>query len=156
MSAEQDERFMSQAIEVAKESKAKHKHAVGAVLVKDGKVVATGLSHNHNFHAELNCMRNALKSLGIDELTGCTLYTTQQSCIMCFGAALYANIDRLVFGAYASDLTPTNTYEYPNFKLEQLAKDAIRFDGGHMEVVGGVLRDECAQLMADHVYWTAP
>jgi len=151
-----DEDYMREAIKLAGESRQKYKHAIGAVMVKDGQIVATALSHGHNFHAELNCIHAAFKALNTEELTGCTLYTTQESCTMCFGAALYANVDRLVFGAYAKDLTETNVYEYPDFSLERLTTGAVRFDGGKMEVTGGVLRQECADLMADHVYWSAP
>jgi len=151
-----DEDFMRQAIELAKESRKKYKHAIGALIVKDGRVIATGLSSGRIAHAELNCIHAALEVLNTEELTGCTLYSTQEPCTMCFGTALYANLDRLVFGAYAKDLNETNVYEYPNFSLEQLTKNAVRFDGGKMEVAGGVLREECAALMADHIYWTAP
>ncbi len=151
-----DEDFMREAIRLAPESRKRYKHAIAAIVVKDGKVVATGLSHGHNFHAELNCIHAAFKALNTEELTGCTLYTTQESCTMCFGAALYANVDRLVFGSYAKDLTETNVYEYPQFSLERLTQGAMKFDGGEMAVTGGVLRKECAALMADHIYWTAP
>jgi len=151
-----DEDFMREAIKAAHRSREQYKHAVGAVLVRDGKVVTAALSRGHNFHAELNCIHAAFKALGTEELTGCTLYTTQESCTMCFGAALYANVERVVFGAYAKDLTETNVYEYPDFSLERLTQGAVRFDGGKTELVGGVLRDECKALMADHVYWTAP
>lgn len=151
-----DSNFMKAAIALAKESREKYRHAVGALMVQDGQIVATAHSHNHNFHAELNCIHQAIESLNRQELTGCTLYTTQESCTMCFAAALYANVDRLVFGAHATDLTKTNTYEYPDFNLEKFATEAVRFDGGKLEVVGGVLRKECAALMADHEYWTAP
>ncbi|HSX31429.1 MAG TPA: nucleoside deaminase [Candidatus Saccharimonadales bacterium] len=151
-----DEDFMRQAIQLAHESREKYKHAIGALLVKDGEVVASSLSHGHNFHAELNCIHAAFKELSTEELTGCTLYATQEPCTMCFGAALYANIERVVFGAYAADLNQTNNYEYPDFSLERLTKGAIRFDGGSTELAGGVLREECKNLMADHTYWTAP
>lgn len=151
-----DEQFMQQAIKQAEESRSTYKHAVGTVVVKDGEIIATALSRDHNFHAELNCIHAAFKALNTEELTGCTLYSTQEPCTMCFGAALYANLDRLVFGSFAKDLTETNVYEYPDFSLERLTKGAVRFDGGNMEVTGGVLRQECAALMADHIYWTAP
>jgi tRNA(Arg) A34 adenosine deaminase TadA len=151
-----DEQYMQAAIAQAHESRKQYKHAIGAVLAKDGKIVVATLSHGHNFHAELNCIHAAFKALGSEELTGCTLYTTQEPCTMCFGAALYANLDRVVFGAYAKDLTKTNVYEYPNFSLDNFAKDALRFDGGKMKLTGGVLRSECAALMADHIYWAAP
>jgi len=62
--------------------------------------------------------------------------------------------DRLVFGAFAADLTETNTYEYTDFSLARFAHDAIRFDGGKMSVEGGILRGECKALMADAVYWS--
>ncbi len=80
---------------------------VGALIVKDGKIVAS--AHNlretafdASAHAELLCIREAGKALGGWRLTGCTLYVTLEPCPMCAGAVINSRLDRVVFGAYDS------------------------------------------------------
>jgi len=77
---------------------------VGAVLVKDGEIVAR--AHNEceqrgdaTAHAELLCLRRGMETLGL-RLTGCTLYATLEPCAMCAGACVNAKLTRLVFGAF--------------------------------------------------------
>lgn len=70
------------------------------------------------------------------------------------GAVLYANVDKVVFGAYAGDLSRTNSYEYTNYSVEGLTKKAKKFDGGKLKIIGGVLQEECKSLLDDHIYWT--
>jgi tRNA(Arg) A34 adenosine deaminase TadA len=78
---------------------------VGAVVVREGVVIAT--AHNETearqdptAHAELLAIRIALASLGTDRLTGCTLYVTLEPCAQCAGAIVLAKVGRVVFGAY--------------------------------------------------------
>jgi tRNA(Arg) A34 adenosine deaminase TadA len=149
-----DEQWMLLAIEAAKTSRIKYGHAIGALIVRDDKVVMTAYSVDNNHHAELNCIQNLLRKTGRRTLDGCIMYTTQEPCSMCFGAVLYANIERLIFGAFASDMPPNNTYESKDFSVENLAKNYNRFDGGKVEIVSGVLRDECRTLTSDHEFWT--
>lgn len=146
--------FMQKAIAVAKESGEKYGHRIGAILVKDGQVVATAPSVDNNFHAESNVIHLTLKKFSLTQLTGFTLYTTQEPCSMCLGVMLYANVDKVVFGAYAGDLSKTNAYEYTNYSVEELAKKAKKFDGGKLKIIGGVLQEECKSLLDDHIYWT--
>lgn len=77
---------------------------VGAVVVRDGEVVARG--HNRRevagdptAHAEIQAIRGAAEHLGTWRLAGCTLYVTLEPCVMCAGAVVLARLDRLVFGA---------------------------------------------------------
>ncbi|CAD6192942.1 unnamed protein product [Caenorhabditis auriculariae] len=78
----------------------------GAVVVKDGKVVATGhnmvlITNDPTAHAEVTAIRNACKVLGKFELVGCQLYTSCYPCPMCMGASLWARLDAIYYAATA-------------------------------------------------------
>ena len=77
---------------------------VGAVIVQDGKVIATGRNapiaeHDPTAHAEIAALREAAKVLGNYRLPDCTMYVTLEPCAMCSGAMLHARLKRVVFGA---------------------------------------------------------
>ena len=77
---------------------------VGAVVVKNGRVLATGRNapiagHDPTAHAEIMALREAAHSLGNYRLEGCTLYVTLEPCTMCSGAILHARVARVVYGA---------------------------------------------------------
>lgn len=78
----------------------------GAVVVRDGKVIATGhnmvlVSNDPTMHAEVTAIRNACKKLGTFDLSGCVLYTSCYPCPMCMGACLWARFDAIYYGASA-------------------------------------------------------
>lgn len=80
----------------------------GAVVVKDGEVVASGhnrvLSNNDSTcHGEIDAIRKAESSLGTYDLTGCELYTTGEPCPMCLAAIMWANIGKVYYGCRLSD-----------------------------------------------------
>ena len=100
-----DMEYMKQALALAEQGAALGEVPVGAVVVKDGQVIA----HAHNereilpdatAHAEVLAIRRACAALGTNRLTGCTLYVTLEPCPMCAGALAAARVDRVVFGAY--------------------------------------------------------
>jgi tRNA(adenine34) deaminase len=102
--AEQDAHWMGLALEQARLAAAQGEVPVGAVVVKDGQVIATGRnapigSHDPTAHAEVVALREAARVLGNYRLDGCTLYVTLEPCAMCSGAMLHARLDRVVFGA---------------------------------------------------------
>ena len=97
--------FMKQALELARKAAALGEVPVGALVVKDGEVVAT--AHNEReilpdatAHAEVLAIRRACAALGTNRLSGCTLYVTLEPCPMCAGALAAARVDRVVFGAF--------------------------------------------------------
>ena len=150
-----DQKWMQEAIAVAIASGEKYGHAVGSVIVRDdGRMVMSAMSVNNNMHAELGCIQALLRQTGRRTLDGCTLYSTQEPCSMCFGATLYANMQRVVFGAYAGDMPKGNGYESTDYSVEKLAEKYVRFDGGTVVILGGVLREECKALTTDHTNWT--
>jgi len=153
-----DEHFIKLAIEEAKKSQKANGAPIGAVLVKDGEVVATGWSlvwpkKDPSAHAETECMRSACKKLETLDLSGCTLYSTLESCSMCLGCAGWTGLSRIVFGAYKEDI-PVNPYELKDYHAEEHAKRLISITGSGTEITGGVLREECAKLMADIENWS--
>lgn len=101
--------FMQMAIDEAREG-IKHNHGgpFGAVIVKDGKVIAKG--HNRvvenndpTCHGEMVAIRAACKELNTFDLSGCEIYTTGYPCPMCFCAILWANIDKVYYGCNTTD-----------------------------------------------------
>ena len=100
-----DEHFMRLAMQEAEKAAAAGDVPVGAVIVKNGEIIARG--HNTREqrgdvlgHAELEAIRSACAVLGDWRLTGCTLYVTLEPCPMCTGACIAARLDRIVFGAF--------------------------------------------------------
>jgi tRNA(adenine34) deaminase len=153
-----DEDFMKLAIDEAKRSQAAGGAPIGAVMVKDGQVIAKGQSlvwpeKDPSSHGETNCIRNASKVLHPNNLAGCTMYSTLESCSMCLGCAGWIGLSKIVFGAYKEDVEG-NPYELADYHAEEHAKKMTPIGGGKIEVVGGVLRDECKQLMSNIKNWS--
>lgn len=118
---------------------------IGAVIVKDGEVIARG--HNlrerekdPTLHAEMVAIREAAKHLGGWRLTGCELYVTIEPCPMCAGAIIQARIQRVVFGALDPKAGCAGS-------LYNLLQDP-RFNH-RVEVIGGVMEEECRRIMQE-------
>ena len=100
---------MRRALELAQQAEREHAEVpVGAVVVKDGEVIATGFNqpiglHDPTAHAEVNALRAAAEKLGNYRLPGCELYVTLEPCAMCSGAMMHARLARVVFGAAVDD-----------------------------------------------------
>jgi tRNA(adenine34) deaminase len=140
MTGPEDAHFMQLALTQAKAAAAAGEVPVGAVVVKNGQVVAS--AHNAPLgqtdptaHAEINALRLAAKALGNYRLEGCTLYVTLEPCAMCSGAAMHARLARVVFGA-SEPKTGAAGSVLNLFDHAQL--------NHHTEIDGGVLASECA------------
>ena len=99
-----DEGFMREALCEARRAMELDEVPVGAVIVRDGKIIAKAYNtresdKNALCHAELKAIRKACKKLGGWRLSGCTLYVTLEPCVMCAGAIINSRIDRVVIGA---------------------------------------------------------
>ena len=99
-----DEFFMSLAIEQARLAFSLNEVPVGAVIVKDDKVISSGYNtrerdNNPLGHAEINAILQASAVTNHWRLSGCTLYVTLEPCPMCAGAIINSRIDRVVYGA---------------------------------------------------------
>lgn len=137
-----DEAFMRRALQLAREAAAEGEVPVGAVIVKGGAIVSCGrnrreIGKNALCHAELEAIDGACRALGGWRLWECELFVTLEPCPMCAGAVINARIPRIVFGA-------------PDPKAGSCGSvvDLFALPYNHKpEVVGGVLRDECAALL---------
>jgi tRNA(adenine34) deaminase len=138
-----DSLYMQQAILQAHKASKLGEVPVGAVVVKDGQVIATGFNqpigtHDPTAHAEIMALRAASAILGNYRLPGCELYVTLEPCAMCSGAMMHARLARVVFGA--TDPKTGACGSIVNlFEQEKL--------NHHTEVTGGVLADECGVLL---------
>ncbi len=95
---------MAEAIDLARHAGSLGEVPVGAVVVKDGEVIARGhnrprAAHDPTAHAEIVALREAASALGDERLSGCDLYVTLEPCTMCAGAISFARIRRLYYGA---------------------------------------------------------
>ncbi len=137
-----DEQWMREALQEAQVALTEDEVPVGAVVVKDGEIVARAhnLSRQNNDptrHAELLALQAAQQKLG--SLTGCTLYVTMEPCAMCAGAMVLLKLPRLVFGAFdpscgctGSRVDLTDHWFYHS-----------------IETWGGILERDCAALLTE-------
>jgi tRNA(adenine34) deaminase len=138
------EALMHLAIEEAKKSG--EDVPVGALVVdRAGQVVATGhnqkeLKHDPTSHAEIEAIRAATEKLGDWRLEDFTLVVTLEPCVMCAGAIIAARIPRIIFGAWDGKVGAGGS-------LYDLLRDARL--GKPIEVTGGVLEEECGELLAE-------
>jgi tRNA(adenine34) deaminase len=140
-----DERFMRRAIELAREAEAAGEVPVGAVIVHDGEILAEGFNrpistHDPTAHAEMVTLRAAAARIDNYRLTGTTLYVTLEPCAMCAGAMVHARVTRLVYAA----TDPRAGAAGSVFNVVQ--SPALNH---RLEVVPGVLAEECASLLRD-------
>ena len=118
---------------------------IGAVVVKDGEVIATAYNlretgHDATAHAEVLAIRRACEKIGHWRLTGATLYVTIEPCPMCAGALVMSRVDRLVYGAA----------DYQAGAVEALFNITNHSGLNHrIEVRAGVREEECRNLMKD-------
>ncbi|MBQ2933215.1 MAG: nucleoside deaminase [Clostridia bacterium] len=139
-----ESRFMTRAIELAKKAADQGEVPVGAVVVKEGKIIGEGYNMreqkcNALSHAETEAINNACKTLGDWRLDDCTIYVTLEPCPMCAGAIINARIKEIVFGAY--DLNMGCLDSVTNLS-------ALPFAAG-TTVYGGIKEDECKQLLTN-------
>jgi len=142
---EADLGWMRHALRLAQRARDLGEVPVGAVLVKDGAVVAEGwnqpiAAHDPSAHAEMVAMREAARALKNYRLTGLTLYVTLEPCVMCAGAIIHARIGRLVFGAADPKAGAVNSV------YDVIANPRLNHRVGW---TGGVLADECGAILQD-------
>jgi len=135
--------FMRMALEQAALAQARGEVPVGAVLVRNDEVIATGsnhpiASHDPTAHAEIEALRAGGRALRSYRLTDTTLYVTLEPCVMCASAIVHARVRRLVFGAWD-----------PRAGAAGSIVDVFKLDGlnHRVDVFGGVLMEECSEQL---------
>lgn len=106
-----DKEFLKQAISLAMENKKKGGRPFGAIIVKDGEVISSGINemlktNDPSSHAEMEAIRAASKKLGSLSLEGCTVYASGHPCPMCLGAILMTNVKDVYFAFDNNDGAP--------------------------------------------------
>ncbi len=138
-------KFMIEAIAEARIAAAENEVPVGAVVVRNGEIIArahnlTEKNQNPTHHAEMLAIESALKNLGTKNLAGCELYVTLEPCAMCIGACALSKVDKVYFGAYDTksgacggkcDVLREGCYDYKT------------------EIFGGIEETECKKILTD-------
>lgn len=137
--------FMKLAIEQAKIAASEGEVPVGAVIVRDGKVIATGRNNREKMgqadgHAEMMAIQEACVKLGSPFLDGCDIYVTLEPCPMCAGAILQARMHKVIFGAYEDKSGAVGSVF--NLFYDFVFPHKVLFEGG-------VLEAECKKLLSD-------
>lgn len=140
-----DHYWMTQALALAEQAGQLNEVPVGAIVVKDEKIIGQGFNqpislHDPTAHAEIQALREAAKNIGNYRLVDATLYVTIEPCPMCAGAMVHSRIGRLVFGA----LEP---------KAGAVVSQTQQLDGAHLnhhiDYTGEVCAAACSQLVSD-------
>jgi tRNA(adenine34) deaminase len=140
-----DREWMAKALLLAEQAGAAGEVPVGAVLVKDGVAIGEGWNQpistcDPTAHAEVIALRDAASRLENYRLPETTLYVTIEPCTMCVGAMLHARVGRVIYGAKEPRAGAVES---------QLQLADMTHYNHKMDVVGGVLAEECSQLISD-------
>lgn len=103
-----DKELMREAIRLSEENVVNGGGPFGAVIARDGEIIATGVNrvtaaHDPTAHAEVNAIREACRKLNTYDLSGCVIYSSCEPCPMCLGAIYWAHLDKLFFGNNKTD-----------------------------------------------------
>jgi tRNA(adenine34) deaminase len=138
-------KYMRRAFALAQEAKAADEIPVGAVVVKEDRIIGRGynqteLLNDATAHAEMIAISAANATLGNKYLHGCTLYVTLEPCPMCTGALVWSKIDRVVFGAADTQAGACGSIFNlgANTKLNH-----------QIEIIQGIMEEDCEQILKD-------
>ena len=132
---------MQLAIALAKKAKHCGEVPVGAVIVKNGKIIGKGFNRreklkNALWHAEIVAINSACKKIKSWRLNDCVMYVTLEPCMMCLGACINARISKIVFGAF-------------DLNSQKVQTRQISLYNHNILIQGGYLQDECSSLLKD-------
>ena len=140
-----ENKFMRIALEEARIAATEGEMPVGAVVVKDGNIIATGhnirnVCHDPTLHAEIVAIRKACEKLGDWRLLDCDLYVTLEPCVMCSGAIINSRMKSVYFGAYDPE------YGAAGGRIDLFSKS---YFGSNTSVYGGIMEEECTSMLKD-------
>ena len=135
--------YMNVAIDMAKKAFKKNEVPVGAVIVKDNKIISKAYNkrekkQNALYHAEVLAINKACKKLKSFRLENCTMYVTLEPCAMCSGAIINARLKKVVFGCF------DHSYGCAGSKYNLLQDKAFEHV---VEVEGGINSEECSKII---------
>ena len=139
-----DVRFMDEALALAKEAAIEGEVPVGAVIVRNGEIIARGrnrreVSKNALSHAEIEAINNACNVLGGWRLWECDIYVTLEPCPMCSGAIINARIPNVYFGAYDK-----------NFGCCGSTVNILELENSfHPHYEGGIMEEDCSSIITE-------
>jgi len=143
--ADEDIKFMRLALELAKKAEFIDEVPVGALIVKNGEIIGTGMNscisdHDPTSHAEIKAIRDAANTIKNYRLNGCSIYVTLEPCAMCVGAIQHARIEKIIYGANDSKTGACGSV---------IDLMSIKEINHNTEDIGGVLQKECGQILKD-------
>ncbi len=147
-SMEDDARWMSRALELARSAGASGEVPVGAVVVREGRLIGAGSNRpisscDPSAHAEIVALRAAATALGNYRLAGCEIFVTLEPCVMCAGALLQARLSRVVFGAADPKTGAAGSV------VDLFAESRLNH---HATCTGGLLAHESAALLREFFF----
>ncbi len=139
-----DDSFMRAALREARRAAGRGEVPVGAVVVRDGRIVARGSNRpvstsDPTAHAEIVALRRAARKVGNYRLPGCDLYVTVEPCPMCLGAVVHSRVRRLVYGAA----------DPKSGAVRSMMRFPFAKANHRPQVSGGVLADDCGRLLVE-------
>lgn len=140
-----ENKFMKIAIEEAAIAAAEGEMPVGAVVVRNGEVIATGhnirnVCHDPTLHAEIVAIRKAAEALSDWRLSDCDLYVTLEPCVMCSGAIINSRMRSVYFGAYDPE------YGAAGGRIDLFSKS---YFGSTTNVYAGIMEEECTSMLKE-------
>ncbi len=140
-----NEQFMQEAIKQAKEAYSKGESPVGAIIVKDGELIASGCNQKEEkqdvtSHAEIEALKKAAKKIGTWRLDGCDMYVTLEPCAMCAGAIIQSRIKTLYIGAMDKKAGAAGSV-IDLFRVPQF--------NHRVDVVYGLMFEECGNILTE-------
>ncbi len=141
---ESDDAWMGEALTLARDAGARGEVPVGAVVVRDGRVIGRGgntpiAANDPTAHAEIAALRDAAANVGNYRLPDCAMFVTLEPCAMCAGAIMHARVGRLVFGASDPKTGACGSV------VDLFGETRLNH---HATVVGGIRADECGRLLS--------
>ena len=138
-----ENKFMRLALNEAQKAIEEGEMPVGAVIVRDGQVIATGhnvrnVTHDPTLHAEIVAIRKACEKLGDWRPSDCDLYVTLEPCVMCSGAIINSRMRSVYFGAYDAE------YGGAGGRIDLFSKS---YFGSNTRVYGGIMEEECTSML---------